>query len=143
MKYFPKIIIKHYLPLRQVFRLRFSASNLSKKEQYFLQDFVDFSMTANVMCTVEQRSQTFYETHIAHRLALIQSTCSSSLRFELQIAHALQTRQLRYLFKNFIFRYCYVIQKASVLLKLSNFTVQSFSLHPLLINPPNQSRIKG
>jgi len=83
MKYFPKIIIKHYLPLRQVFRLRFSASNLSKKEQYFLQDFVDFSMTANVMCTVEQRSQTFYETHIAHRLALIQSTCSSSLRFEL------------------------------------------------------------
>ena len=40
------------------------------------------SMVENVKCTVEQRSQTFYEIHIAYRLALIYSTCSSSLQFE-------------------------------------------------------------
>jgi len=38
-------------------------------------------MTANII--VEQRSQTFYETHIAHRLALIHyCTCSSRLEFQ-------------------------------------------------------------
>jgi len=40
-------------------------------------------MTANVKCTVEQRSQAFYETHIAYHLALIHSTCSSSPQSEL------------------------------------------------------------
>jgi len=41
-------------------------------------------MTANATCIVEQRSQTFYETYIAYRLALIHySTCSSSLQSEL------------------------------------------------------------
>jgi len=40
-------------------------------------------MTANVTCTVEQRSQTFYETHIANRLAVIHPTYSSSLQSEL------------------------------------------------------------
>jgi len=28
-------------------------------------------MTANVKCILEQRSQTFYEPHIAYRLAMI------------------------------------------------------------------------
>jgi len=36
-------------------------------------------MIADVKRTVEQRSETFYETHIADRLALIHSTCNSSL----------------------------------------------------------------
>jgi len=40
-----------------------------------------FSMTANVTTTVEERR--FYETHIAYRLALIHSTCSSNLQSEL------------------------------------------------------------
>jgi len=36
-------------------------------------------MTPNVKCTVEQRSQTFYESHIAYQLTLIHFTCNSSL----------------------------------------------------------------
>jgi len=31
-------------------------------------------MTTDVKCSVEQRGQTFYKTHIACRLALIRST---------------------------------------------------------------------
>jgi len=37
-------------------------------------------MTADVKCTDEQRNQTFCDTHIAYRLALIHSTCSSNLQ---------------------------------------------------------------
>jgi len=40
-----------------------------------------FSMTANVTTTVEERR--FFETHIAYRLALIYSTCSSNPQSEL------------------------------------------------------------
>jgi len=36
-------------------------------------------MTADVKCTDEQRNQTFCDTHIAYRLALIRSTCTSNL----------------------------------------------------------------
>jgi len=43
-------------------------------------------MTANVKCTVEQRSHT-YEIDITYRLALIHSTCSSSPQFELLIIY--------------------------------------------------------
>jgi len=38
---------------------------------------MDFSMTANDTITVEEMR--FHETHIAYRLALIHSTCSSNL----------------------------------------------------------------
>jgi len=37
-----------------------------------------FTTTANIECTIEQRSQIFHETHIAYRLILIHFTCSSS-----------------------------------------------------------------
>jgi len=37
-------------------------------------------MTANVKFTIEQWSQIFYETHVAYRLAVIHSACSSSLQ---------------------------------------------------------------
>jgi len=36
----------------------------------------------------EQRSQTFYKTHIAYRLKLMHSICSSCLKFELSVTHA-------------------------------------------------------
>jgi len=40
-------------------------------------------------CILEQKSQTFSETHIAYRLALLHySTCSSNLQSELWITHA-------------------------------------------------------
>jgi len=42
-----------------------------------------FATTANLECTVEQWSHIFDETHIACRLALIHSTCSSSLQSKL------------------------------------------------------------
>jgi len=42
-----------------------------------------FSVTANVKYTIEQSSQTLYETHIAYRPALIHFTCSPSLRSQL------------------------------------------------------------
>jgi len=40
-----------------------------------------FSMTANVSTLLNKG--VFYETHIAYRLALIHSTCSSNLQSEL------------------------------------------------------------
>jgi len=40
-------------------------------------------MTANVEFPFEEVSQIFYETHIAHQLVLIHSTCRSSLQSEL------------------------------------------------------------
>ena len=43
-----------------------------------------FAMTANVKCTVEQRSQTFYESHTAHQLTLIHITCNSSFKRKCQ-----------------------------------------------------------
>jgi len=81
-------------------------------------------MTANVKCTVEQRSQTVYETYVAyHQLVLIYCTCSSSLQSELYITYA-NTPTAISRFKN-------IIWKTSVLLQLSNFPLQSSSLHPL------------
>jgi len=80
MKAFITIITKHVV----CHCVRFSeliASKLSKLEQHLLSSFLVemiFSMTANVQCTVKQCCQTFCETHVAHRLALIHSTRSSS-----------------------------------------------------------------
>ena len=42
-------------------------------------------MTANVTITVEGD---FYETHIAYRLTLIHSTCSSNLQSKLYVTYA-------------------------------------------------------
>jgi len=36
-------------------------------------------MTANVMSTIEQRSQTFHESHIAYRLVLIHLQFKSTI----------------------------------------------------------------
>ena len=66
------------------FQTKVNASISSKLEQQLLQAFLvemAFSMTAKVTITVEERR--FYETHIAYRLALIHSTCSSNLQPEL------------------------------------------------------------
>ena len=62
-------------------QIKLIASKLSKLEQHLLLSFLVemiFSMTATVQCTVKQWCQTFCETHIAHGLALIHSTRSSS-----------------------------------------------------------------
>jgi len=42
-----------------------------------------FSITANVKSIVEELNKTFYETHIAYRLAMIHFICSPSLKSEL------------------------------------------------------------
>jgi len=52
----------------------------------------------------------FYKTHIAYRLALIQSTCSLSLKSEVWIIHA-NTPTALSRFRNFIFRHRDVMQK--------------------------------
>jgi len=52
----------------------------------------------------------FYETHSAHRLALIHSTYSSNRQSELKVTHA-NTPTALPRFKNVMFRHHYVIQK--------------------------------
>jgi len=54
-----------------------------------------FTTTANIECTTEQWSQIFYETHIAYRLALIHSICSSTIQWTSKLPT--QTHQLHYL----------------------------------------------
>jgi len=54
-------------------------------------------MTANVNWTAAQTSQTFNETHITDRLAVIHSTCSSSQLYNLSFKLPTQTNQLHYL----------------------------------------------
>jgi len=72
-----------------------------------------FSMAATVTCTVEQRSQTFHETSIAYRLALIHfylqfKPTSWSLKSKLPT----QTQQMHYLaWRVSISGYLYTIQK--------------------------------
>jgi len=87
-------------------------------------------MPANVTCTVpplDKGVKTFCETYHAYQLALIAvEDCDLSSE-----SHALQTHQRHYSrLKNVIFRYCYVIQRTSVLLKLRTFTVAEFFTSP-------------
>jgi len=96
-------------------------------------------MSANVKCTAEQRSQT-YKIHIAYRLPLINSTCSSSQQSEFWIIHANKpTAQSR--FKKVIFRYYHVIQKkiGFIEIKLLHLCIfLQFSRQRLmLIKPPD------
>jgi len=101
----------------------------------FLSFFVEmnFSLTANVKHTVEQR----LKTHTSYGLALIHSTCSSNRQFALKVTHATapsaQTR-----FKNVIFRHHYVMQKTAFLLKLSNVAfAEFFTSTAKMQSPPN------
>ena len=95
-----------------------------------------FSTTANVECTIEQWSQIYYETHIACRLALIHSTCSSSLQSKLQITHA-NTPTALSLFKNVIFRYSEVQEtpyRKNINFIETNQITLCRDLHPLKFN---------
>ena len=83
----------------------------------------DFSITSYLKRIVEQSSQALYKSHIACGLALIHSTCSSSLQTELQITHANTPTGLSR-FKSVILRYHYVIQKTSFL----HITRQNFDV---------------
>jgi len=94
---------------------------------------MNFSLTANVKHTVEQR----LKTHTSYGLALIHSTCSSNRQFALKVTHATapsaQTR-----FKNVIFRHHYVMQKTAFLLKLSNVAfAEFFTSTAKMQSPPN------
>jgi len=78
IKAFTTIIPKHIICPCLVFRLRFMLQ-FHQNESNTCCKLVemDFSMTANDTITVEEMR--FHETHIAYRLALIHSTCSSNL----------------------------------------------------------------
>jgi len=96
----------------------------------FLTFFVEmnFSLTANVKHTVEQR----LKTHTACGLALIHSTCSSNRQFALKVTHATApSAQPR--FKNVIFRHHYVMQKSAFFTK----TEQSCFCRVLHLNRQN------
>jgi len=97
-------------------------------------------MTANVKFTIEQWSQIFYETHVAYRLAVIHSACSSSLQSGLWIAHA-NTPTTLSLFNNVIFRHGDVIQKNISFIETNQINVCTdlhFTHSNLMSkNPPN------
>jgi len=103
-----------------------------------------FSMTTNVEYTVEHRSQTFYETHIAHRPALIHFTCSSSLQSELWSTYTNTTTGLSR-FKNVIFRRLDVIQENSSLIDTDQFNLWGdlhFTHQNLMVMSSGDSRMK-
>ena len=100
--------------------------------------FLNFSCWNNfcydcqcLKCTVEQRR--LHENHVAYRLALIHSTCSWNLQFELKVTHENTP--------NVIFRHHYVMQKnsscieteKSYLCQVLHFNRQNL----MLIGPPN------
>jgi len=86
----------------------------------------------NVPCTIEQKIKTFYEIHIAFRLALIHSSCSSSLQSDFKLPT--QTHQLHYLVsRTLLFHTITSYTKTSVLLKLSNVTFPEFFTSPAII----------
>jgi len=77
------------------------------------------------MLSIPFNKKDFYETHMAYRLALVHSTCSSNRHFELKLTHAnISTAIPR--FKNVIFRHHYAMQKTTVVLKRSNVTFAEF-----------------
>ena len=89
-------------------------------------------MTANVTCTVEQTSQTSYETHIAYRLAwfVLLAVQAYNLSSELPT----QTHQMDYLasrmsFSDIVTPY----RKTSLLMKLSNVNFAEFFTSPAKI----------
>jgi len=66
-------LIRHYFLIPLKWRIR-------KILRYKLFLWKWLSTTANIKCTAEWRSQTFYETHILYQLALIHFAYSSSLQ---------------------------------------------------------------
>jgi len=95
-------------------------------------------MTATVSTPL--KTGEFYETHIAYRLALIHSTCSSNLLYNLSSKLATQTHQLHYPLKNVIFRHHYIGKNSSsieteqcYLCRVLHFNRQNL----MLITPPN------
>jgi len=89
------------------------------------------------MLSVSLNKGYFYKTHIAYRLALIHSTCSSSLKSEVWIIHA-NTPTALSRFRNFIFRHRDVVQKNISSVK-ETLPLQSSSQRQdlMLISPPN------
>jgi len=89
------------------------------------------------MLSVSLNKGYFYKTHIAYRLALIHSTCSSSLKSEVWIIHA-NTPTALSRFRNFIFRHRDVVQKNISSVK-ETLPLQSSSHRQdlMLISPPN------
>ena len=106
--------------------------------------------TASIKCTIEQTSQIFYKTHIAYLLVLIHFACCSSLQFindpRKHTTALLHNTKLLYWrcyticlswspasLQELQFPIRRVIQKTSVLLKLSNFTFAEFFTSPAKI----------
>jgi len=67
----------------------------------------------------------FYETHAAHRLVLIYSTCSSNRQSEFHVTHANTPTALLDL-KNVNFHTVALFRKTAVVLKLWNVTFAEF-----------------
>jgi len=92
------------------------------------------------MLRVPLKKRDFYETHIAHRLTVIHSTCSSNLQPELLVTHA-NTPTAPSRFKKGIFQHNYAIHKNSssieteqrYLCRVLHFNRSSL----MLISPPN------
>jgi len=96
---------------------------------------MNFSLTANVKYTVEQR---LYETHTAYGLALIHSTCSSNRQFALKVTHA-TAPSTQPCFKNVIFRHHYVMHKNSrfATTEQHNVLTQRYRCRVLQLNRQN------
>jgi len=83
------------------------------------------TLTENVKCTVEQKSEMFCETHSAYGLAQAYNLSSKSLT---------QTHQLHYLALRTSFPDTFTsYRKTSVFFKLSNFTLVEFLTSPAKI----------